>query len=49
MDKKIYERPSIDVLKFESSDNVNFNVSALQTSYKKTSYKDINVGNVISF
>ncbi|MDO4300936.1 MAG: hypothetical protein Q4D26_06040 [Clostridia bacterium] len=49
MNKKMYESPSIDVLKFESSDSINLNVSSVQTRYKKTSYKDINVGNVIDF
>ncbi len=49
MDKKIYERPSIDVLKFESSDDISLNVSSLQTNYKKTSYKNINIGNEINF
>lgn len=49
MNKKIYESPKIDILKFKSSDDISLNVSSLQTNYKKTSYKNINIGNDINF
>lgn len=50
MNKKIYEGPRIDIIKFNNQDNTNVDTSALQTSYKKNSYADvINEVNVIEF